>query len=102
MNEGWYDSAGKLKKAEDLLRPYLADSTQKNSALVAALSKAQSELERNAVLIHEIDRWQRATQIQPKNTKHEVIVGRSAALLQDLDAGLSKVVKAYESSAGKE
>jgi len=41
MNEGWYDSAGKLKKAEDLLRPYLADSTQKNSALVAALSKVR-------------------------------------------------------------
>ena len=133
--DSWFTSAKKLQAAEDLLRPYLNDPSQKDAALVAALEKAQAQLELNACQIHDTERWLRAAGSLPQGDKHQVgeyryvyiftkppqpsgkpkaltrchvlcpsasrpsaqmHIARSAYCIQELDAGISKVVDAYD------
>ena len=68
----WYESGKKLAAAEELLKPFLADPSQKNAALVATLEKVQAQLELNALQIHETERWVRAAGTFPRTEKHEV------------------------------
>ena len=68
----WFDAGRRLQRCDELLKPYLNDPTQKDSAVVQALVKAHAQLELNAVAIHDAQRWARATTTLPKSEKHAV------------------------------
>jgi hypothetical protein len=68
----WYESAQKLQRIQELLKPYKEDDSQKDSPVLQALLKAQVELDKNACVLHDIARWQRVAQTVPVNTNQEV------------------------------
>ena len=62
----------KLDRINALLKPYREDPTMSKTALIASLEKAAMELERNACILHDAQRWQSAASAVPRSKLHEV------------------------------
>lgn len=96
MDDEWFESTEKISRLQELLRKFKDDEKQKGVSIIAALDKAQHELERNACLLLELDRVQRAATMTPRSEKIETqMLEKSSSLIQELDHGITKVVDSY-------